>query len=129
MFEGLLNTLVMGIFNVIATLANTFMTPFINAILLIFPDLQESYGYIVIFLNYAFTYLTCIYRWLLFTPAMFSLLFTYTNHIPIKRSNKSDNNRREMSFYVISRNSNSLITIRNSKNKVNRIITCKSITN
>lgn len=74
---GLLSQLVTFIFNIVATMMNAFMTPFINMILSLFPDLSARYNDFLTFFNYAFTYLTCILRWFLISPTMMIVVFDY----------------------------------------------------
>lgn len=73
MFELLINF----IFNVVSTIAQAFMTPVINIIFAMIPDLTVHAEHVFQWFNLAFQYLTCVYRWFLFTPAMFVLLFDY----------------------------------------------------
>lgn len=77
MFDGLLNNLVSIIFTLVGNLVNTFMTPFINLVLNVVPDAQTHYTNISIFFQQASIYVTCIYRWFLFTKEMFQVLFVY----------------------------------------------------
>ena len=74
---GLLNGLVNLVFIVISSIMDAIMTPFVNIVLTLVPDLTTPVLNFQAFLASGFTYLTCIYRWLLFTPEMFSALFLY----------------------------------------------------
>ena len=74
---GILQTFVAWVFSIITTLVDLVMTPFINGIIALFPATQVYFQSVVDFFQVAFTYVTCVYRWFLFTPQMFILLFTY----------------------------------------------------
>lgn len=73
MFEMLLRF----IFTVVSNMMQMLMSPFISVIVNMFPDVQAHFINIAHFLSSAFTYLTTIYRWFLFTTPMFLALFDY----------------------------------------------------
>ena len=73
----MLSMLITFVFTIVANLVNTMMKPFIAMILLIFPNTTTELGHVITWFGYAFQYLGCVYRWFLFTPLMFQLLFDY----------------------------------------------------
>lgn len=77
MFESFVNTLFVGIYTMIGGLISAIMSPFVNAVLQLVPDAEARFLDINAFFMQAGTYVTCIYRWLLFTKPMFQILFVY----------------------------------------------------
>lgn len=66
-----------GIFGLLGPIADGMLAPLYGIILGIVPDISGNFDNINQFLTGASTYVTCIYRWFLFTKDMFSILFLY----------------------------------------------------
>ena len=75
--DSFLNVLVSFVFILVGNIANNFIAPFVNIIVMAFPSSSQYFDSINLFLTSAVTYVGCIYRWFLFTPAMFNMLFGY----------------------------------------------------
>lgn len=73
MLEILLNF----IMQTILTIVNFVFTPFMNLIFSLFPTVGVYFQHISDFFFQAFTYISTILQWFLFTPSMFVLLFDY----------------------------------------------------
>lgn len=73
----MLEMLIGFVMNIIVTIIEFLMSPFLNALFALFPSLGEYFNYINVFLSQAFSYVATIIQWLLFTPSMFGLLFDY----------------------------------------------------
>ena len=58
----MLEMLMRFVFNIVSSLMQTMITPFIAVIVNLFPSAQVYFTYIVTFFANAFTYLTTIYR-------------------------------------------------------------------
>ena len=73
----MLSMLIQFVIKLALSMCNILLIPFVTAITSLFPDVAIYIYHITTFFNYAFTFLTCILRWFLFTPGMFGLLFSY----------------------------------------------------
>lgn len=73
----MLQILINFIFNVVLTIIQFVLSPFLLAITALFPDISTVVSSILMFLTQSLTYVTTILRLLLFTPDMFTLLFDY----------------------------------------------------
>ena len=73
----MLELLVTFVMNFIVTIVDFLMSPFLNALFALFPSVGQYVSNIHIFLTMAFTYVSTILQWFLFTPSMFVLLFDY----------------------------------------------------
>lgn len=69
--------LINAIFNIVTTISQAILTPFISVLFALFPDLSTQLGYVLQWFGMAIQYLTCVYRWFLFTPEMFVVLFDF----------------------------------------------------
>lgn len=70
-------TILQIIMNIIITISEIFLSPFMNALYALFPSVSTYFSYINSYLIMAFTYVSTVLQWFLFTPAMFVLLFEY----------------------------------------------------
>lgn len=75
--SSLLETLLSGVVTLIGVIVDWVMTPYINTLISLFPSMDDVFSNIVAFFEYATTFVTCVYRWFLFTRPMFVLLFGY----------------------------------------------------
>ena len=73
----MLQILINFIFNVVLTIIQFILSPFLLAVTALFPDISTVVSSILMFLTQSLTYVTTILRLLLFTPDMFTLLFDY----------------------------------------------------
>lgn len=73
----MLQMLINFIFNIILTIVQAITTPFMTALFALFPAVGTYFSYISTFFATALTYVTTVLRWLLFSPAMLTLLFDY----------------------------------------------------
>lgn len=73
----MLQMLINFIFNIILTIVEFITTPFMTTLFALFPDVAQFFNYISSFFSMSVTYVTTILRWLLFSPAMFTMLFDY----------------------------------------------------
>lgn len=73
----MINAIVNGIFNTVILLFNTIMTPIINTILAVFPDVAIYFSYINSFLDMILTYVVLIMNLLLIPRAPIVLFFDY----------------------------------------------------
>lgn len=73
----MLQILINFIFNVVLTIIQFVLSPFLLAVTALFPDISTVVSSILMFLTQSLTYVTSILRLLLFTPDMFTLLFDY----------------------------------------------------
>lgn len=63
--------------NVIVTISNAILSPFVTAVLLLFPSITTYVGYILQFLQLAFTYVPSICRLLLINNTMMATIFSF----------------------------------------------------
>lgn len=73
----MLQILINFIFNVVLTIIQFILSPFLLAVTALFPDISTVVSSILMFITQALTYVTTVLRLLLFTPQMFTLLFDY----------------------------------------------------
>lgn len=74
---SLIGVILSGIFMLLSHFIDFLISPIISGVLGMFPTLQPAFYNVMQFLSSGFTYLTTILRWLLFTPAMWVMLFDY----------------------------------------------------
>lgn len=74
---SLIGVILSGIFFVISSFIEMVISPIISGIIGMFPTLQPAFTNVLTFFSSAFTYLTTILRWFLFTPSMWLMLFDY----------------------------------------------------
>lgn len=73
----MINAIVNGIFKLIISLFNTITSPIIGAVTTLFPALDTFFGYIIVFLDYALTYVGLILDLLFIPRNAIVLLFDY----------------------------------------------------
>lgn len=73
----MLELLINVVMQIIITIIEFVFSPFMNALFALFPSVGQYFTYITSFLSQAFTYVSTILNWLLFTNSMFALLFDY----------------------------------------------------
>lgn len=73
----MLQLLINFIFNIVLTIIQFILSPFILAVTSLFPDLSIIISSILTFLSSALTYVTSLLHFLCFEPSMFTLLFNY----------------------------------------------------
>lgn len=73
----MLQMLINFIFNIVLTIVQFILSPFILAVTALFPDLSTVISSILTFFSSALTYVSTVLHWLLFSPAMWTLLFDY----------------------------------------------------
>lgn len=65
------------IFNIILTIANFVLSPFMSLITSLFPDLSQVILSITNFFSVAITYVSTILHWFFFDKSMWILIFDY----------------------------------------------------
>lgn len=73
----MLNKLIKFVFKIITKIFSVIFTPLFNAVLSLFPTLNDYFGYISSFLNYALSYFVTAARLALIPQNVLVLLFTY----------------------------------------------------
>ena len=73
----MLEFLLSFVLNVVTSLVDFIMSPFLSALFSLFPSTAVYFNYIFAFLSSGLTYVSTILQWFLFTPSMFVLLFDY----------------------------------------------------
>lgn len=73
----MINAIVNGFFNTVILLFNMIMTPVLNSILSLFPDVAIYFGYINSFLDMVLTYVVVIMNLLLIPRGPIVLFFDY----------------------------------------------------
>lgn len=73
----MLQMLIKFIMQIIISVIEFVVSPFLAAIFALFPAVGEYFTHITSFLSMSFTYVSTVIQWLCFTPSMFALLFDY----------------------------------------------------
>lgn len=72
----MLNSLITGLFELIAKLGDMILSPLVSAISLLIPDFSTFYNSIVTFLGYGFSYLGWVYKALCIPKSCMVLVYT-----------------------------------------------------
>lgn len=73
----MLQMLINFIFNIVLTIVQLILSPFLNVITALFPDLTQVINSLSLFFTQAITYVSTILHWFFFEPSMWILLFDY----------------------------------------------------
>ena len=73
----MISVFLVSLTKIVLSIVSLFVSPVVSGVTSLFPDLLVYYNYIIDFFGMAFTYLTTVLRWFLFTPNMLMLLFDY----------------------------------------------------
>lgn len=72
----MLNSIITGLFELIAKLGDLILSPLVSAISTLLPDFTSFYNSIITFLGYGFSYLGWFYKALCIPKACMTLVYT-----------------------------------------------------
>lgn len=72
----MLNSLISGLFSLIAKLGDLILSPLVSAITVLIPDFSSFYSAIVTYIGYGFQYIGWIYKALCIPKSCMTLVYT-----------------------------------------------------